>query len=194
MGAYLGLVLAGGQSQRMGTNKAELRLPSGRTFLSHSADLLAKVAPRVVVSSRKQYAGFECIRDVAGPCGPARGVAAGLKLAAEMNWDGIITLPCDVPNMQGKLLQELVEFHRNNSAWASCYVNGLTERIEMLIGVYDVELLNPLLEGLGRGVASLFQLIPAEHRACLPYGQDISSFFHNCNCPQDLDLPGGVVI
>ena len=67
----IGMVLAGGLSSRMGSDKA-LSPYHGQTLLQHQAALLAIAGLKVVVSG--DYEGFDCIPDRVVRCGPLGGI------------------------------------------------------------------------------------------------------------------------
>jgi len=73
-------VLAGGQSTRMGRDKALLLL-GGQTLLERALALAHRIAPRVaVLGSREKYAatGERIIEDQFSGCGPLAGIHAAL--------------------------------------------------------------------------------------------------------------------
>ena len=98
----LGVVLAGGRSRRMGTDKA--LLPFGKdTLLGHQVRLLTRLCARVVVSGT--YTGFDCIADARPDGGPLAGLSA-----AAAAWPGaLLVLPVDMPLMTAEALAELVQ-------------------------------------------------------------------------------------
>lgn len=72
--AFIGVVLAGGRSTRMGQDKALLEL-NGRSLLEHAVQLLRDAsASRVLVSGC--YAGYDCIEDRVPGLGPVGGIAS----------------------------------------------------------------------------------------------------------------------
>lgn len=187
-----GLALAGGKSSRMGRNKALLK-PWGRhgpTLLEHTCALLGSVCGVCVISCQagQRYAGFSCVPDTEATYGgPACGVAAGLAWAAEHNYDGVLALACDMPDMQPWLLQRLAAAARKYpKAWAVCFAPAGAGKLEMLVAVYRVEFLPVLQAGLASGESSLYRLVPAERRKLINYGANEASHFRNCNTPADL--------
>ena len=100
-----GLVLAGGQSRRFGSEKAVARL-EGRPLLAWSLAALAPVCDAVAVCARLS-SGADALAlalgrqvltdDPSHPAGPLAGVAAGLAWAAEAGFELLVTLPCDTP-------------------------------------------------------------------------------------------------
>lgn len=102
--AFHGVVLAGGRSSRMGTDKAGLSW-RGQPLLQHMRDLLQQAgAPRVWVSGPQT-----------GPDGlpdhePGLGPLGGLLTLARTQADGIYLLvPVDMPLLSATLLRRLVE-------------------------------------------------------------------------------------
>lgn len=99
----LGLILAGGRSSRMGTDKALLEF-DGRSFLDIQIAKFKKHDTPIVLSSNLLRAddfnnGIPIIPDKTGQefSGPLAGIYAGLIYAREHGFDYIITLPIDCP-------------------------------------------------------------------------------------------------
>lgn len=184
----MGLVLAGGQSSRMGENKALLKPfgANGPTMLERAASTLAKLAPVCYVSCAKggAYGGFDCIEDGFGPPGPAKGVYAGLLKALDLGYGGIIALACDLPLLCPGLLARLCAEHQQD--WATLYVNCRTGRVEMLAGVYSISFQPVLSKALAEGKRSLYWILGADHCKMVAYGRDLEPYFMNCNTPADL--------
>lgn len=188
MADLLGVALAGGQSRRMGRDKAAILLPNGKSWLAHSFELLQSVCGKaiVVTSPEMPRPGFPCIHDWPGPDGPARGVAAGLEYAHNLGMDGILVLPCDVPRMKAEILEDIRARHLAADKYLTAHVNATTGRIEMLAAAYSVAFLPILARGLKAGIPSLFQLMPPEERQIVAYGKDMAGIFQNCNMPEDI--------
>ena len=90
----LGVVLAGGQSTRFGSDKALAEL-NGRTMLSGAIEALSRWCEMVVVAGRS-VAPAPTVPDwpCAG-CGPLGGLAAGLRHAREHGFETVITCGVD---------------------------------------------------------------------------------------------------
>lgn len=188
----MGLVLAGGKSSRMGTDKALLR-PSGSqgpTLLEKAWSVLRAVTPVCFVSCSPhcQYPGFPCLADSDGPEGPCRGVLNGLRKASELQCAAVVVLACDVPRMESRLLRQLLALHQAaaEKPLATLFMAEKTGRVEMLAGVYSAECLPFLEEGMAKGISSLYWLIPQGRKQIVPYGDALAEFFINCNTPEDL--------
>lgn len=111
-----GLVLAGGRSSRMGTDKATLIHPDGRTLARRGYDLLVEVGCETVVLSLRHDqelpAGFSdledvvVVRDPEGTSqGPLSGIVAAMRMMSESDW---LVLACDLPRLDLPTLDHLV--------------------------------------------------------------------------------------
>ncbi len=105
-------VLAGGQSTRMGRDKALLRL-GGQTLLDRALVLARQIAPRVaILGSREKYAGTgeRIIEDEFPGCGPLAGIHAALG-ASET--DLSLFLSVDMPFLPLEFFTYLLERARS---------------------------------------------------------------------------------
>ena len=103
----IGVVLAGGKSSRMGTNKA--LLPFQRcTLLEHMLSLLHTIPVRESFISG-QYAGFSCITDLTPSQGPLGGIYSVLDMLFQRKTDyTVIFLPVDMPMLTVEVLRSLI--------------------------------------------------------------------------------------
>ncbi|MBL8200226.1 MAG: NTP transferase domain-containing protein [Chromatiales bacterium] len=117
-----GLVLAGGQSLRMGVDKASL-LVGGRTLLARSVGVLQPLVIAVHVGVRADQASdelrrrFAVIVDRPGMAGPAASLAAAWHHDPGCAW---LVLACDMPAADHRLLEALVAARdpaRGGTAW-----------------------------------------------------------------------------
>lgn len=100
----LGAVLAGGQSQRFGSDKA-LALLDGKPLIEHAIAALSAQAEAVIVCGR---AWGDSVPDRPGPgLGPLGGINAALHAAAERGFDAVLTVPCDAPRLPPDLAGRL---------------------------------------------------------------------------------------
>lgn len=99
------VILAGGDSRRMGQDKAALPL-HGRTLLQHVADALVQVFPQVIVSVRQPRAGLDLpqVCDAVLEGGPLAGLAAAME-CIETPW--IFAAGCDMPFLVPVVMEEL---------------------------------------------------------------------------------------
>ena len=142
----IGLVLAGGQSRRMGQDKALMRY-QGRTLIDNASLLLQSASCDKVLISRNAP-GF--LNDRIEDAGPLSGVHAVLNaLSQSDNHNGnpceLLVLPVDMPQMTPELLRILVS--RGREAEKACYVEKrflpfylpVTQDTKALLANYLVE-------------------------------------------------------
>lgn len=125
-----GLVLAGGESRRMGRDKAALDL-HGRSQVDWAFELLARHCERVFVSVRPGQeadparAGHPTIVDRHVGAGPIAGIAAALATHPEAAW---FVVACDLPLLSDATLAALVAARGRESVTAFRSVHdGLPE-------------------------------------------------------------------
>lgn len=108
--ATLGLVLAGGESRRMGRDKA-LLVRDGQSQLAHIAALLDGVTDGVFVSARREQSDepersrFATIIDRYEDIGPVAGILSALDEHPDTDW---LVVACDLPNIDAETLAYLL--------------------------------------------------------------------------------------
>ncbi|HWK40749.1 MAG TPA: molybdenum cofactor guanylyltransferase [Croceibacterium sp.] len=103
----LGVVLAGGKSSRFGSDKALAEL-GGHTLLARAFDTLTGFCEMVVIAGRERGPGHRCIPDWPGPdAGPLGGIAAGLNVALDEQFDSVLTCGVDSVGLPENLLELL---------------------------------------------------------------------------------------
>lgn len=96
-----GAILAGGRSVRMGKDKADIVLPSGKTMLSTAANQLSGTAVgRILVS------GSQGVPDMRPGMGPLGGIETILHRSLP---DAVLFIPCDMPYLKQALLRRMIE-------------------------------------------------------------------------------------
>ncbi len=110
-----GLVLSGGKSRRMGTDKALLER-DGRILLDYMVDLLGRHTERVFVSTRAeqeqdaQRARFDRIVDRYDDLGPLAGILSAMDEHLDADW---LVVACDLPNVSDAALEHLLKQRSN---------------------------------------------------------------------------------
>lgn len=182
------LLLAGGQSRRMGRDKAGV-LMGGLPLWKRQLALLQGLSPEELLISGKPDglyagAGFEIVVDDTPELGPLGGIVTALRRA---RFPLLLVLAIDLANMRASLLRELVDVALSSA-------RGVVARgdrgFEPLAAVYPVGSL-PLAEECLRGDDRSLQCFVRravergfmqmrELRACE------LSLFRNVNSPEDL--------
>lgn len=100
------IILAGGHSTRMGTDKGFL-LWNGKPFIQHIIDAVEPLVQEIIiVSDNPSYDDFnmERIEDVISNAGPLAGIYSGLKYSKHKR---NIVLSCDIPRINTTILKKL---------------------------------------------------------------------------------------
>ena len=114
---FLGVVFAGGESRRMGQDKALLPWPTeaggSQSLMERAAVLLEGMCGRVEIARGPRGAaavpGRPVIHDVAEGAGPLAGLVAALERARELEAAGVVALACDMPLVQSGELSSLLD-------------------------------------------------------------------------------------
>jgi molybdopterin-guanine dinucleotide biosynthesis protein A len=106
--AVSGVVLAGGQSKRMGANKAFLDV-GGRPIIERVLEQVSLVAKEVILvaNAPNEYAHLDCpvVPDVFSGKGALGGVYSGLKAARNPQ---VLVVGCDMPFLSAALLRYMI--------------------------------------------------------------------------------------
>lgn len=134
-----GLVLVGGESRRMGRDKALLSYDGEQTQLERSCSLLKAVCSEVYVSQRKEQSfplpeGIERIEDsVEAVKGPLCGILSAMAAKPEAHW---LVLACDLPFLQKRTLEKLIKEFKSETPQLTAYRSAHDELPEPLCAIY----------------------------------------------------------
>jgi molybdopterin-guanine dinucleotide biosynthesis protein A len=104
----LGAILAGGQSTRFGSDKAEALL-GGVRLIDHTATALAGWAAKVIVVGRTDTS-YTSVPDLPrADLGPLGGLCGALHYAGQNGYDAVLTMPCDVPELPETAARILID-------------------------------------------------------------------------------------
>jgi molybdenum cofactor guanylyltransferase len=150
----LGLLLAGGQSRRMGGGDKALRLLGGRTLLDHVVDRMRPQVAQLVLNANGDPArfarfGLPVVADsIAGFAGPLAGILAGLDWAAsatpEIAW--VVSAPSDCPFLPPDLVARLHQARIEAGAQLACASSS--GRRHPVVGLWAVALREDLRRAL----------------------------------------------
>lgn len=179
---YTGIILAGGKSQRMGTDKGLLKL-RGIPFVNHIYEAMKPIFGDniVVVSSNTEYDtfGYKRIEDLISDKGPVGGLYTALKQSkTRFN----LVLSVDVPLISTELLQWLIDNHDDSYLITQVQVNDKTSP---LVAVYDRALRTLLGEHLAGNQLKLSDVIDEVNVQTLVVPKKWSSQLQNINTEED---------
>ena len=113
----LGVVLAGGKSQRFGQDKAGVNL-GNKTLIEHTLDKIKfKFEDVIIVSNKTNFKNYKIINDcIEGQLGPLVGVLSAMKWIKKNNkpYEWVVTFPCDTPFFNTKIIDEFIKFSKTN--------------------------------------------------------------------------------
>jgi molybdenum cofactor guanylyltransferase len=154
-----GIVLAGGQSRRMGAAKA--LLPFGpETMLARVVRIVTEVAtPVVIVAANGQLlpplgTNAVVVRDSQPDCGPLEGIASGLRRLTSL--DAIFITGCDTPLLRPAFIRRLAEMLDQHHDAAVPVIDHLPQP---LAGVYRPTVLAEVETMLSAGERRLIDLL-----------------------------------
>ncbi|NBZ86981.1 molybdenum cofactor guanylyltransferase MobA [Stagnihabitans tardus] len=182
-----GLILAGGESRRMGRDKALVTL-AGLPMIAH---VIARLDPQVgalAISANGDPArfaafGLPVLPDDA-PMGPLSGILAGLIWARSQGFTALVSAPCDGPIFPGDLVPRLcLASEGHNGALAT------TEELHPTWGLWPVSRTEALAAFLASGAKPRLRDFASDAGlARWPEGS-----FANANRPEDLGPLGALL-
>lgn len=180
-------VLAGGESRRMGQDKAAL-VWQGRPLLERIVQAARQVVPLVLVAGRPQPPDWAVpdapfLPDALPGEGPLRGLESALAFAAPA---AVLTVACDMPLLSPDALRWLIA----QACLASPGMDGLAVRNkgqwEPLFSIYFARCLPRVRERLALGQRSLHRLIETGSFASADAPPWVCAQLVNVNTPADL--------
>jgi molybdopterin-guanine dinucleotide biosynthesis protein A len=181
----VGAILAGGDSSRMGTDKALLEL--GRsTLIGYVAEALRSVFQRVVVISnvliKYSFLNLPTYPDIFRSCGPLGGIHSSLVHTAS---DRVFVVSCDMPY----ITQDLLTYVASSTDDADAAVPTSEGRLHPLCAIYARRSLPTITEHLQRQQLRLLDLLQRLRTQYIPITPHLPFYtpqlLTNINTPYD---------
>ncbi len=181
-------VQAGGQSRRMGRNKALVPL-AGRPMIEHVLERVKDLADEILITTNQpaelEYLGYRLVSDEQ----PGAGALPGLKTAlAAASGEFVLVVACDMPFLNHSLLRHMLKL----APATDLVVPYWEDNFQTLHAVYRrTSCLSAVQTALARGDRKMISFYPEIRiREILPaeisrFDPDGMSFF-NVNTPDDL--------
>ena len=151
----LGVVLAGGKSQRFGEDKSQVKLGDKILIDYILSEIIDEFTEVLVVSNNsinfKKSKKISLIQDFKKDLGPLGGVLTAMKWVKDNNKDyqWVSTFPTDSPFFKNKILKDFFnEIHPGESKLFFIKSNNTRHNI---FGLWSLELMNKLEEDLNKG-------------------------------------------
>ncbi|MCY1720339.1 molybdenum cofactor guanylyltransferase [Prolixibacteraceae bacterium Z1-6] len=178
------IILAGGKSKRMGTDKALLKV-GGTALLEKSVALCKTVCNHIIISSNNtehdKY-GYPLVADEIENCGPMGGIYSSLK-KSETEWNFIISVD------SAYVEPEFVSFLFSQAGDFDAIVPFSSNGREPLIALYNKQSLPVIEENLNTGnfrVNNLLNAINTKWIDAESWIEKYPKLFYNLNRPEDL--------
>jgi molybdopterin-guanine dinucleotide biosynthesis protein A len=200
--SIVGLLLAGGQSRRMGGGDKALRPLGGRALLDHVIERLRPQVAAMVLNANgdpSRFAGFglpvipDSVPDFAGPLA---GVLAGLDWAAanrpDCEW--AVSAPTDAPFLPRDLVARLVAGRQAAGAELACAASG--GQPHPVVGLWPVRLREALRHAVVAEEIRKVDVWTGRYRlATVPFTEEAGGVdpFFNANRPDDLERAAGLL-
>lgn len=182
--AIYGLVLAGGKSKRMGTDKGSMKW-HGHEQRYYVADLLRSFCEDVFISCRADQESeinkdYKVLPDTFLNFGPYGGILSALRFARDHAW---LVVACDMPLLDNETISYLIE-HRNPETMATTYQSPHDGFPEPLITIWEPDSYPALLNFLGKGITCPRKALINSEKTILqaPYPEALM----NVNTPEDV--------
>lgn len=183
-----GVILAGGQSSRMGTNKAMIEL-EGEVLIQRLARRFTRWFEQVVIVTNSpelySFLGLPMVGDRIHGLGPLSGLEAGL---AASRFEHAFFCAVDMPFVHEGLIRHML----NLASGHDVVVPLLDGEYEPMHAVYGKGCLPPISRNLDNRRLKLIGFYDEVRRLELPeseirrFGEPERLFF-NCNTPEDLE-------
>lgn len=179
-----GIVLAGGKSNRMGTDKA-LLLFRNKPLILHAIDILKQICGRVIISanhSNYQFTGCEAWPDERSEIGPMAGIYSCLKRSLT-SWNFVLS--CDMPLIDPEILASMYLKKEDYDVVLPVHDRDC---LEPLCAVYHRQVVPALEECMRSGNYSLRHFIMGSKHQLVDMTVPHKDMFVNVNTSQDFDL------
>ncbi|MUP38544.1 molybdenum cofactor guanylyltransferase [Labilibaculum euxinus] len=183
----VGIVLSGGKSSRMGSEKGLVEW-KGKRLIEYSIEALQPICDQLVISSNMEcynYLGYPIIEDEIKDCGPLGGIYSCMKAVKA---DYYLVISCDVPNVSFLLFADLL---KNIAAFDAIFPIDKDDRKQPLIAVYGSSCKNIIEKELFQGNFKMMKLLDLLQTGTFQISEELpyynSKMLSNVNSPKDIN-------
>jgi molybdenum cofactor guanylyltransferase len=191
-------ILAGGQSRRLGRDKALISIhPDGRPLIAHQIELLRVLSDDLFIVGQERP-GYRDLRaplvldDYPGE-GPLGGIATALRRARH---ERVLVVACDLPFLSPSLLRWMLEQDRSRAAVVPSIPGQSRQGVGLVRqsthAIYAQSMLSAVENALSRGIRQAAQVLANIDACYLPverlvrFDPGLRSFF-SINTPDERD-------
>lgn len=179
-----GIILAGGKSSRMGTDKGFVSY-NNKPFVEHIIKAMQPLVDDIIIiSNNKNYEifGFDCYNDLVKNAGPLAGIYTGLKYSKTEN---NLIVSCDVPLINTEVLQKLTERTNDSSDIIQLQSKG---KNMPLIAIYKKHCMNIFKEELKQDQRKVQKALQKFQVKTVVMDSNFEKHTTNINTIKDLEL------
>lgn len=178
------LILAGGQSRRMGRDKATLQRPDGTRQLDALIQLVRTITTDIVISTNTPDTappGIATLADLHVGGGP---LAALEAFHTVHPGESVLLLGCDLFLLDETTLHHLIRHHSTEAA-ATCFANRIDHRPEPLCAIYQPVALALAAEAVAAEKCCARRFLESLDPEILKLPNPVA--LDNANTPEELD-------
>ena len=178
-----GLILTGGQSSRMGSDKSLLDI-KGKPHREYLFSILSAICPKVYTSCRSDQdvpASLNPLVDQYAFAGPINGILSAFHTKPQVPW---LIIAVDMPFIDESSLRFLID-HRDPDMMATCFIHQPQQFPEPLLTIWEPKAGPALLAFAKAGNRSPRVFLERERVRMLRPPND--QLLRNVNYPRDLD-------
>lgn len=175
------ILIAGGSSRRMGTDKRTLEV-NGRSLAGHALALAQQLSDDIVISSNEtitEFEGYTIVPDLKPGAGPGAGLISALP---HIRYPDAVTLSADMPFVTRELLLRLIQKHRPNQlTFFSC-----SGRMQPFPAICPARYAGAMRQAFAQNITSMKGLLSLFPSGNIPLNENEAHFLLNINRPEDL--------
>jgi len=188
----LGVVLAGGKSERFGDDKTAAKL-GNKSLLDHAIEKIEKKFHEILIISNNEKLVsikknvFSTKDLIEGHLGPLVGVLSAMEWIKKnnKNYNWIATFPCDTPFFDENLVDKIIDCPKNSSKKLFFLKSG--NRRHNIFGLWSLELKNILLEDINKGHRKVEEWANKIGYEIIEINHENDYNFLNINTKEDLE-------
>jgi molybdopterin-guanine dinucleotide biosynthesis protein A len=191
--AIAGCIIAGGQSRRMGEDKARLEL-GGSALIERAIRRLTPQVACLIINAHEGSADFEnhglpVVRDLAGDRkGPLAGILAAMRWAEKNDIAWIVTIAVDTPFFPRDLVSRLAEAAQDKELACASSAG----RLHPVFGLWKASLAQELERQIENGLRSVRQWVGLHDAGIAQWPAEPYDPFFNINSPADMAVALGI--
>jgi molybdopterin-guanine dinucleotide biosynthesis protein A len=183
------IILAGGKSTRMGSDKGLMTL-NNITFIQHIIDAIKTLVDEIlIISDNENHDVFKLKRynDIISNIGPLGGIYTGLHYSkTEVN----LVISCDVPMIDSELISELIKNYSNKYDVIQTKSN---EKTMPLVAIYHKTCVSEAEQWIKEGKLRVREFVASRKLKTINLDKRFETQLFNINTPEQLKKVAHVI-